>query len=56
MSISSITPYVTWWRKGTIALKYCPTDDMTADTLTKPLDRIKFNKHREGMSVGRNLD
>ena len=41
--------------KGTIAFKYCPTDDMTADTLTKPLDRIKFNNHREGMSVGPNL-
>lgn len=30
--------------KGSISLVYCPTDDMTADTLTKPLPSLKV-KH-----------
>ena len=30
--------------KGTIALKYCPTDEMVADVLTKSLDKLKHQK------------
>ena len=37
---------------GAVTFKYCPTEDMTADTLTKPLDRVKFLKHKTTMSVG----
>ena len=37
---------------GAVSFKYCPTDDMTGDTLTKPLDRIKFKKHKESMCIG----
>ena len=29
-----------------IKLEYCPTDNMIADTLTKPLSREKFEKFR----------
>jgi hypothetical protein len=28
-------------QEGKISLIYCPTEDMTADTLTKPLPSIK---------------
>jgi hypothetical protein len=31
--------------KGKIKLEYCPTEDMTADLLTKPLARVVFMKH-----------
>ena len=34
-----------------VRFQYCPTDDMTADTLTKPLDRIKFEKHNAAMAL-----
>lgn len=30
----------------TVRLKYIPTEDNTADILTKPLERNKFCKHR----------
>lgn len=33
--------------KGTIELKYCPTEDMAADLFTKPLNSIKIKKFRE---------
>ena len=32
------------YRSGDITLKYCPTSDMPADLLTKPLDCVKM-KH-----------
>ena len=32
--------------KGHITVKYCPTDDMKADYMTKPLHGSKFNTHR----------
>ncbi len=39
-------------RTGTVVQKYCPTENMVADTLTKPLDRVRFNYHKTSMSVG----
>ncbi len=30
---------------------HCPTEDMLADTLTKPLDRVKFEKLVKAMGV-----
>jgi hypothetical protein len=36
---------------GTITLKYCPTKQMIADSLTKPIDRKKFEWCRESMGV-----
>lgn len=37
--------------KGDISLKYLPTDAMTADILTKPLEKVKFARFREQMGV-----
>ena len=37
--------------KGDVSLKYLPTDAMTADTLTKPLERVKFVRFNEQMGV-----
>jgi hypothetical protein len=37
--------------KGDVLLRYLPTDDMTADILTKPLDKVKFGKFREQLGV-----
>ena len=34
-----------------IALKYCPAEEMIADTLTKPLGKIKFQRFRGLMGV-----
>ena len=34
---------------GTITLEYCPTDEMTADILTKGLARARHEKHTAGM-------
>jgi hypothetical protein len=34
-----------------ITLQYCPTDDMIADTFTKPLARFKFEKFRHLLGV-----
>ena len=39
----SITDHV---EKGNVLIEYCPTDDMTADYLTKPLNGKKFVKFR----------
>ena len=32
--------------KGNLRITYCPTDDMTADYMTKPLQGEKFRKFR----------
>ena len=32
--------------KGNVSVKYCPTDDMTSDFMTKPLQGEKFRKFR----------
>ena len=37
--------------QGHITLPYCPTDDMIADTFTKPLARFKFEKFRNLLGV-----
>ena len=37
--------------KEVIQVVFCPTENMTADILTKPLGRISFHKHREGLSL-----
>ena len=34
-----------------IELDYCPTEDITADILTKNLPTTLFCKHREGLGV-----
>jgi len=36
-----------------IKLKYCPTDDMTADILTKPLPKHKIAIHTQGLGLCR---
>ena len=33
--------------RNTVAIKYCPTEGMTVGILTKPLLRVKFEKHRQ---------
>ncbi|CAJ1960187.1 unnamed protein product [Cylindrotheca closterium] len=33
--------------KGNVKVKYCPTDDMIADFMTKPLQDEKFRKFRD---------
>lgn len=38
-------------QRRAVSFKYCSTEDMTADTLTNPLERVKFVKHKIGMSV-----
>jgi hypothetical protein len=37
---------------GTISVEYIPTDDMTADVLTKALPQIKHEKHMHAMGLG----
>ena len=37
--------------QGHISLIYCPTDDMIADTFTKPLARFKFEKFRKLLGI-----
>ena len=32
--------------KGNASIDYCPTDDMTGDYMTKPLQGTKFKKFR----------
>jgi hypothetical protein len=44
-----------WIRKevtaGNMSLIWCPTADMTADILTKPLGKILFEKHRKSLGM-----
>src|SRR5487761_336488 len=39
--------------RGEIELQYCPTDDMTADILTKALPRWKVSQHAIGLGLRR---
>lgn len=34
-----------------IKVKYMPTEEMTADTLSKPLNEVKFTKFRNKMNL-----
>ena len=36
---------------GAISMRYCPTDDMTADILTKPVARFKLKHHIFGLGL-----
>ena len=38
-------------QKGAVELQYIPTDDQTADVLTKPLPRVKFEYFRGRLGV-----
>ena len=38
-------------RNGTIRLKYCQTDEMTADMFTKSLAKTKFAKLRKRAGI-----
>lgn len=38
-------------KMGDIRLQYCPTNDMTADVLTKALAKGKFEHHRNGLGM-----
>jgi hypothetical protein len=38
-------------KKKIIIIQYCPTDEMIADILTKPLGTVKLKKHREGCQL-----
>jgi transposase InsO family protein len=40
-------------QRGLIELQYCPTDDMTADILTKALPRWKVSQHALGLGLRR---
>ena len=33
--------------KGNVSIKYCPTEDMVADFMSKPLQGAKFNKFHD---------
>jgi hypothetical protein len=40
-------------QRGEVSLVYCPTDNMTADILTKALPRWKVVQHAVGLGLGR---
>ena len=42
-------------QKGVVELQYISTDDQTADVLTKPLSRVKFEYFRGRLGVEENL-
>jgi transposase InsO family protein len=46
-------------KKKIIKIRYCPTTEMIADMMTKPLAAVKLKKHREAcqlMDLKRNID
>ena len=36
---------------GVVVLEYCPTEDMTADMMTKALGRVKLQKFRKAAGL-----
>lgn len=38
--------------QGDLELVYCPSDEMTADALTKPLGAVRFKEMLERMGLG----
>lgn len=38
-------------KRKIIEIQYCPTDEMIADMMTKPLESVKLKKHREGCQL-----
>ena len=38
--------------RGLIHVKYLPTDDMPADGLTKPLDKVKYKRFKDLIGIG----
>jgi hypothetical protein len=46
-------------KKKIIEIRYCPTAEMIADMMTKPLGAVKLKKHREAcqlMDLKRNIN
>ncbi|KMQ86360.1 reverse gag-pol polyprotein [Lasius niger] len=39
------------YNKGQIEVRYCPTEDMIADMLTKPLGGVRIKKLRESIGL-----
>lgn len=39
-------------REGKMTLVYCPTDEMVADAMTKPVSKVKLMKFAEVMFGG----
>lgn len=38
-------------KKNIVEIQYCPTEDMVADMITKPLGAVKLRTHREGCNL-----
>jgi hypothetical protein len=38
-------------QKQAVEVKYCPTEEMVADILTKPLSAVKLSKFRDLMGI-----
>ena len=38
--------------RGLIYVKYLPTDDISADRLTKPLNKVKYKKFKDLIGIG----
>lgn len=44
--------YVTdLFKQGVIGVKYCPSDEMIPNMMTKPLGAVKLRKHREACQL-----
>jgi hypothetical protein len=43
-------------KEGIVSLSYCPTGSMVADIMTKALDRILFERFRDMLLDGKDMD